>query len=192
MTGWCWPNATSKTNEISEFQPLLSTMDLTGVVITADALHTQRAHARHLIERGAGYVLTVENNQPTLHAQLDSLHWQHGPDTQAPTEDTAGSNDAPSSYSPHPMTSYSPSGTSVPDDVVDQLDPTVFGSSRLMARAVWQLVSRAAHAAARRGRNLLGRSTSGRCLRGATRKGDRVGWVTCGPAGHARYTGGLS
>lgn len=53
----------AKTNEISEFQPLLSTMDLAGVVITANALHTQRGHARHLIERGADYVLTVKNNQ---------------------------------------------------------------------------------------------------------------------------------
>lgn len=69
----------AKTNEISEFQPLLSTVELAGVVVTADALHTQRAHAHHLIARGADYVLTVKHNQPTLHAQLDALPWQGAP-----------------------------------------------------------------------------------------------------------------
>ncbi|HEX5401287.1 MAG TPA: ISAs1 family transposase [Pseudonocardiaceae bacterium] len=65
-----------KTNEITCFRPLLSTLDMTGVVVTADALHTQRAHARHLVEDlGADYVLTVKDNQPTLFAQLDALPW---------------------------------------------------------------------------------------------------------------------
>jgi predicted transposase YbfD/YdcC len=70
----------SKTNEITCFQPLLSTvhtnLDMAGVVVTADALHTQRAHARYLVEQlGADYVLTVKENQPTLFAQLDALPW---------------------------------------------------------------------------------------------------------------------
>lgn len=67
-----------KTNEIPCFQPLLSTLDrdMSGVVVTADALHTQRAHARHLVEKlGADYVFTVKENQPTLFAQLDALPW---------------------------------------------------------------------------------------------------------------------
>lgn len=65
-----------KTNEITSFQPLLDTVDLTGAVVTADAMHTQRAHARYLVEeRGADYVLTVKANQPNLFAQLDSLQW---------------------------------------------------------------------------------------------------------------------
>lgn len=39
------------------------------VVVTADALHTQRATAEHLVgDRGAHYVLTVKGNQPTLFA----------------------------------------------------------------------------------------------------------------------------
>lgn len=70
----------AKTNEITCFQPLLSTIDMTGVVVTADALHTQRAHARHLVEElGADYVLTVKENQPTLFAQLDALRWAENP-----------------------------------------------------------------------------------------------------------------
>jgi predicted transposase YbfD/YdcC len=67
-----------KTNEITSFQPLLDTVDLTGVVVTADAMHTQRAHASYLVEeRGADYVLIVKANQPNLFAQLDSLDWDN-------------------------------------------------------------------------------------------------------------------
>jgi hypothetical protein len=48
--------------------------------VTADALHTQRAHARHLVEElSADYVLTVKENQPTLFAQLDALPWAEIP-----------------------------------------------------------------------------------------------------------------
>ncbi|WP_245603572.1 hypothetical protein [Salinispora cortesiana] len=35
-----------KTNEISRFMPLLDGLKLTGAIVTADALHTQREHAR--------------------------------------------------------------------------------------------------------------------------------------------------
>ncbi|MFI6244534.1 ISAs1 family transposase [Micromonospora sp. NPDC050795] len=40
----------SKTNELTRFQPLLTPLDLTSVVVTADALHTQREHARWLVD----------------------------------------------------------------------------------------------------------------------------------------------
>ena len=36
----------AKTNEITVFAPLLDRLDITGTVITADALHTQDRHAR--------------------------------------------------------------------------------------------------------------------------------------------------
>ncbi|GHE14070.1 hypothetical protein GCM10010339_83430 [Streptomyces alanosinicus] len=35
----------AKSNEISAFAPLLNQIDLRGVVVNADAMHTQRAHA---------------------------------------------------------------------------------------------------------------------------------------------------
>ena len=40
--------------------------DLTGVVLTADALHVHRDNIEELTERGGDYVLTVKGNQPTL------------------------------------------------------------------------------------------------------------------------------
>jgi len=42
---------------------LLGQMDLTGMVVTADALHVVRSHAEYLHGRGAHYVLTVKSNQ---------------------------------------------------------------------------------------------------------------------------------
>jgi hypothetical protein len=45
-----------KTSEINRFAPLIETLtgiDLAGVVITADALHTQREHVAELHARGA-------------------------------------------------------------------------------------------------------------------------------------------
>jgi hypothetical protein len=38
-----------KNNETPAFAPLLDRIDLRGVVVTADARHTQRAHAEHVI-----------------------------------------------------------------------------------------------------------------------------------------------
>ncbi len=68
-----------KTNEISMFAPLLDTLtsiDLTDVVITADALHTQREHVEDLHRRGAHWVLTAKGNQPRLRRQLVALPWR--------------------------------------------------------------------------------------------------------------------
>lgn len=43
---------------------------------TADARHTQRGHARFLVEeKRAHYLLIVKANQPVLHARLRSLPW---------------------------------------------------------------------------------------------------------------------
>jgi predicted transposase YbfD/YdcC len=48
---------------------------LHGVIVTADALHTQRTHARYLHKHGGDYVLIAKGNQPTLFAALDALPW---------------------------------------------------------------------------------------------------------------------
>jgi predicted transposase YbfD/YdcC len=66
----------AKTNEIPLFSTLLDDIDLTGRVVTADALHAQRAHAEYLHDRGAHYLLTVKRNQPSLHTQLARLPWR--------------------------------------------------------------------------------------------------------------------
>lgn len=66
-----------KTNEITCFTALLAPFDLAGVVVTADALHTQRDHAVYLAEvKKAHYAFTVQRNRPTLHEHLRTLPWQ--------------------------------------------------------------------------------------------------------------------
>jgi predicted transposase YbfD/YdcC len=62
---------TKRTNEIKMAAPLLDTIDIQGKDITADALLTQRAFARYLVEdRQAHYHFTVKGNQSGL---LDDL-----------------------------------------------------------------------------------------------------------------------
>jgi predicted transposase YbfD/YdcC len=68
-----------KTNEIPMFAPLLDTLNITGMLITADCLHTQRKHARYLHQRGADFIFCVKDNQPGLFAALDALPWQNAP-----------------------------------------------------------------------------------------------------------------
>jgi predicted transposase YbfD/YdcC len=69
----------AKTNEIPLFTSLLDRIEITGAVITADALHAQREHATYLAGRGAHYLLIVKRNQPGLHAQLAALPWRDVP-----------------------------------------------------------------------------------------------------------------
>jgi predicted transposase YbfD/YdcC len=69
----------SKSNEITAFAPLLDRLDLTDVLLSADALHTQRAHAEYLHDRGGHYLLIAKPNQPKLHAQLVGLPWPQIP-----------------------------------------------------------------------------------------------------------------
>src|SRR5258708_3893151 len=71
--------AGAKTNEIPMIIPLLDGVDLHQAVVTADALHTQRATADYLHRRGADFILPAKDNQPGLFAALDSLPWHQPP-----------------------------------------------------------------------------------------------------------------
>ena len=56
----------AKTNEIPMFAPLMDRLSATGIdlsrlVLSADALHCQRGHAVYLHERGAGFVFTAKH-----------------------------------------------------------------------------------------------------------------------------------
>ena len=53
--------------------------DLTGHLIVADALHTQRAHATYLDGRHAFYLFPVALNQPNLFAAVNALPWEATP-----------------------------------------------------------------------------------------------------------------
>jgi predicted transposase YbfD/YdcC len=57
-------------------------LDLTGYVISSDAMQTQRANARFLREdKNAHFLFPVLDNQPTLFTQLDTPTWTDVPIT---------------------------------------------------------------------------------------------------------------
>lgn len=63
-----------KTNEIKSVEPLFQNLDLRGAIVTGDALFTQVAIAKHLVEeQGADYLFTVKDNQPTLRRDIEDL-----------------------------------------------------------------------------------------------------------------------
>lgn len=65
-----------KTNEIPEALRLLAPLHLRATPVTADAMHTQAETARFIVEdKGAEYVLTVKDNQKTMHRLLAAKDW---------------------------------------------------------------------------------------------------------------------
>jgi len=66
-----------KGSEITGFAALLAALDLQDAVVVADALHTQREHARVLVEEfGAHYAFPVKRNQPELWKACRKVPWQ--------------------------------------------------------------------------------------------------------------------
>ena len=69
----------TKSNEIPALRDLLGMMDIEGLIITADAMHTQRDTATYITDHGADYVFTVKLNQPGLRRMLAAIPWQQIP-----------------------------------------------------------------------------------------------------------------
>ena len=60
----------SKSNEITAIPALLQLLDISGSVITIDAMGTQHAIAKQIIAKGGDYVLCLKANHPTLWAAV--------------------------------------------------------------------------------------------------------------------------
>src|SRR5437763_8164182 len=56
----------AKSNEITAIPALLDLLDVSGALVTIDAMGCQKAIARKIIDQGGDYVLTVKDNQPHL------------------------------------------------------------------------------------------------------------------------------
>lgn len=63
----------AKTNEIKAVPALLAGRDLRGVVVTGDALLTQRALAQQILAQRGHYLMVVKRNQPDLYDDLRTL-----------------------------------------------------------------------------------------------------------------------
>jgi predicted transposase YbfD/YdcC len=74
------PEVDVKHNETTDLLDLLEPLDLTGVVVTFDALHTVRTNLDRLVRsKDAHNVAVVKKNQPLLHARLKALPRQDVP-----------------------------------------------------------------------------------------------------------------
>jgi predicted transposase YbfD/YdcC len=76
-----------KHNETSHFTALLAPVELTGQVVTFDALHTVRANLTWLVStKTAHYIAVVKKNHPLLYQRVKALPWTKIP-TAATTRD---------------------------------------------------------------------------------------------------------
>ncbi|NPV08492.1 MAG: ISAs1 family transposase [Anaerolineae bacterium] len=62
-----------KCNEIAAIPELLRVLDLSGCIITIDAIGTQRAIVDQIVEGGAHYLLPVKDNQPGLREEIEDV-----------------------------------------------------------------------------------------------------------------------
>lgn len=60
----------NKSNEITAIPALLELLDVTGCIITIDAMGTQTEIARQIVTKGGDYILSLKANHPTLYAQV--------------------------------------------------------------------------------------------------------------------------
>jgi hypothetical protein len=79
-------------NEIPAAQQLLARVEIEGSLVTADALHTQTATARIVVQdRGADFLFTVKGNQPGIAQNVQQLYQSsaHGFPPSGPKADRA-------------------------------------------------------------------------------------------------------
>jgi predicted transposase YbfD/YdcC len=66
-----------KSNEITAIPELLELVDISGAIITIDAMGTQKAIAAQVVERQADYVLALKGNQETLQQAVSAYVDKH-------------------------------------------------------------------------------------------------------------------
>jgi predicted transposase YbfD/YdcC len=62
-----------KSNEITAVPELLRVLELSGCIVTVDAMGCQKKIAREIIEADADYVLALKGNQEKVHAEVKSF-----------------------------------------------------------------------------------------------------------------------
>jgi predicted transposase YbfD/YdcC len=62
-----------KSNEITAIPELLSRLDITGAVVTVDALNSQTHLAEVIVSAGADYIFAIKGNQGTVYEDLHLL-----------------------------------------------------------------------------------------------------------------------
>lgn len=62
-----------KSNEITAIPLLLQRLELTGALVTIDAMGTQTEIAQTIIERGGDYLLSLKENRPATYAEVETF-----------------------------------------------------------------------------------------------------------------------
>lgn len=62
-----------KSNEITAIPKLLRILDVSGCIVTIDAMGAQKEIANQIVEQGADYVLSLKGNQGNLHQDVQQL-----------------------------------------------------------------------------------------------------------------------
>jgi predicted transposase YbfD/YdcC len=75
-----------KSNEITAIPKLLELLDVRGSVVSIDAGGCHRSIAAQIVKQGGAYLLSVKDNQKTLHADVERL-FSEGRDTRRRTRD---------------------------------------------------------------------------------------------------------
>jgi predicted transposase YbfD/YdcC len=73
----------AKSNEITAIPKLLEILEISGSIVTIDAMGCQTAIAEAILARKADYVLAVKDNQPTLRAGIEAHFLDHMDDNFA-------------------------------------------------------------------------------------------------------------
>lgn len=73
-----------KSNEITAIPLLLARLALEGALVSIDAMGCNPAIAQNILDARADYLLAVKDNQPTLHAEIES-YFETAPTTEVET-----------------------------------------------------------------------------------------------------------
>ena len=73
-----------KSNEITAIPLLLERLALEGALVTIDAMGCNPAIAQNILDAKADYLLAVKDNQPTLHAEIES-YFENAPAEEVET-----------------------------------------------------------------------------------------------------------
>lgn len=66
-----------KSNEIDAIPELLKLIELSGAIVTIDAMGCQAGIAKAIVDGGGDYILAVKGNQPTLHRGIVEFFLDH-------------------------------------------------------------------------------------------------------------------
>ena len=79
-----------KTNETTVIGPVIDGMDLAGVCLTVDALHSLADLNERVLARGGHVIFVIKGNQPRTYQALDAIAWEQIPVTAATFEADRG------------------------------------------------------------------------------------------------------